>query len=102
MAKKKFVGTATGSRLIQDDEEPPKAKAHPKDVNLPDEKAGKPVGKLGFADKSKDPLKQGYRDRLRKKPLDIEQEEQSRIIFGGDPDDPRWDDYRNDRKKKKR
>ena len=70
-----------------------------KDTNLSDEDAGKPVGQLGFADKSKDKLKQEYRDHLRKKPLDIQQEEQSRIIFGGDPDDPRWKEF-NERKAK--
>lgn len=69
-----------------------------KDINLPDEKAGKPVGKLPFGVKSKDPMKQEYRDRLRRKrePITddyIQQEEQSRIIFGGDADDPRWDEH---------
>lgn len=76
---------------------------HKPDVNLPDESAGKPVGQLRFPEKSKDSIKQEYRDRLEKRmrrekgPMtdgDIQQEEQSRIIFGGDEDDPRVAEHR--------
>jgi hypothetical protein len=66
----------------------------PRDINLPDEQAGTPVGKLRRDERSKDPLKQGYREDLRKKRTASPQaDDQADIIFGGDPDDPRWDDY---------
>lgn len=79
--------------MAQDDKITAQKRVTRVDMNLPDESAGKPVGQLGFAEKSKDSLKQAYRDRLKKKPLDIQQEEQSRIIFGGDADDPRWKEF---------
>jgi len=74
MAKKKFVGTATGSRLIQDDEE---VKAKSKDVNLPDEKKGKRVGWSDWRG-----FKTGKKPGIIKDP-----------IFGGEPDDPRWKEH---------
>lgn len=69
-----------------------------KDVNLPDESAGKPVGRLPYGARSKDPLKQSYMDRIKRKNkkagiLENQQEKQSREIFGGDADDPRWEEH---------
>lgn len=69
-----------------------------KDVNLPDEDAGKPIGKLLPGEVSRDHLKQEYRERLRRRRgkrtrEDDEREDRSDIIFGGDADDPRWPEY---------
>lgn len=67
------------------------------DINLPDEKAGEPVGMLLPGEKSKDSLKQQYRDSKKKGWRAGEKETPEGrwpdIIFGGDPDDSRWDEH---------
>lgn len=98
MAKRKrFVGTATGSRLIKDDEirehrgvkEP--IKRERKDVNLPDEKKGREIGKLLPGEKSKDPIKEGYRKSVDRSKLANPRSPD--VIWGGDADDPRWNEH---------
>lgn len=87
-----------------------------KDVNLPDDDAGKEVGRLLPGERSKDPVKQRYRDKIRTRnkgrdaigfyrnrpaadrDADTQQEDQSDIVFGGDADDPRWKQYFAERK----
>ena len=123
MAKKQFRGTATGSRLIKDDDydtygralarskegmslsskekavmqsEADKisdfrdrntGKSHPKDINLPDEKKGKIVGSIDVGERKDS---KGNKFRF------------ERPIYGGDPDDPRWDSYRKDLKNRRK
>lgn len=90
-------------------------KSDPRDVNLPDEQRGQNVGRLPYGTKSEDPLKQKYMDRIKARNVgrakhgfyknrsesdfqgDLQQEEQSRDIFGGDADDPRWAKYAKER-----
>jgi hypothetical protein len=67
-----------GSLARKDD--PPKRKIR-KDVNLPDESAGEPVGKLMPGEESRDPKKRGLKSP------------HANVIFGGDPDDPRWAEH---------
>lgn len=71
------------------------------DINLPDESAGKPVGMLHsvYAD-SKDKNKAFYMKYVREHSHvpptkdDEIRESSARQIFGGDADDPRWDEHR--------
>jgi hypothetical protein len=79
---------------VKGKKEEPKPRKRMADINLPDESAGTPVGMLLPSEKSKDSLKQTYRDSKKKGWRAGEKEPPEGrwpdIIFGGDPDDPRW------------
>lgn len=70
-----------------------RAEASPKDTNLPDEQAGEEVGRLLPGERSQSDLKQRYRDAQQDRPTSGNPRWPD-VIFGGDPDDPRWADYK--------
>jgi hypothetical protein len=75
-------GMDTRPRIWESNSRPGKSNKESKDVNLPDEKKDKIVGYM-------DLITSDFRPEMR----------QSRPIYGGDPDDPRWDEYNRDKEK---